>query len=144
MAAPPRTQARIGLTSTFHIGNDADPIVYTKVGEVTNIKPPGYTRQQTDATHLESPDGFMEYINGLKDSSEASIGINWVPSATDVLLAAFDAEAGNFKIVTPNAIEIVFGGVITGYEPGEITPEGKLTATLTIKPSGRAAMVAAP
>lgn len=140
MAATP-TLAKRGKNSTFGI-EGVTPGTYTKVAEVTRIKPPGWTRDSVDATHLESPDDVKEFIAGLKEMSEASFDINWVPSASDVLLTAFSDESGNYEITAPNGVRIQFSGFITAYEPGDLTPDGKMTAAITIKPAGMATLVA--
>jgi hypothetical protein len=136
------TAADIGYNASFAIGDDEDPIQYTLVAEVTNISPPGRTRGTIDATHLKSPDEYMEFIAGMAESGEASITLNFVPNATDVLVTAFEAKTGNFQILFPSGVKLNFAGIVTGYEFGELSTD-KMTATFTVKATGKAEMEAA-
>lgn len=136
------TNATIGWNAKFGIeGSTAG--TYVDLAEVISITPPGMTRNTVDATHLQSPDGWMEYIAGLKDTGEASITLNFVPSATDALYAAFEDESGAYQITFPNGVMFRFSGFFTGYTPSDITPEGKLEVTATIKPTGKPTLHAA-
>lgn len=131
----PATAAQIGLGSRFGIRGEGD--TYSAVAEVTRITLPGWTRNSVDATHLESPDGWAEFIPGLKTASDCTFEMNWVPAAEDPMLAAFNAGTGNFQCIFPNgATAIRFAGMVTSFTPGEVSPEGKLSASVTIKPTG--------
>lgn len=128
------TNAAIGYAITFGIWNGAS---YTNVVEVVDAMPPQYSRDAIEATHHGSPSGYKEYIPGLKDAGEVSLTLNYVPSASDAYLAAFEASsAGQFRITMPNAVTCTFNGVITGYSPA--TPrDDKMTTEIKIKVSGK-------
>ncbi len=133
------TAAAIGFSSTFSVMTGGS---YVAVGEVTSVTPPGLTRETIDATHLSSDDGYKEFIAGLAESGDASITLNLVPSATDVLITAFNAGVGDFQIEFPSGVSMTFDGIVTAYEFGELTTD-KMTATFTVKATGKPAMVAA-
>ena len=135
------TTADIGYNSSFGIGDGADPEVFTLVAEVTSISPPGRTRSTIDATHLKSPNEYMEYIAAMAETGEASIGINFVPTHTDVLVTAFEAKAGNYQILFPNGVKLTFAAIVTAYEFGELSTD-KMTATFTVKGTGKATLEA--
>lgn len=138
----PVTNAQIGLGARFGIKSGAN---YTAVAEVTRITPAGWSRNTVDATHLESPDAWAEFIAGLKTASDCTFDVNWVPAATDPLLAAFEAGKGDFQLLFPSGtVALQFSGIVTEFKPGEISPEGKLSASVTIKPSGKPLIVAVP
>lgn len=128
------TNAAIGYSTTFGIKNGGG--TFDNVAEVTKVKPPGYSRDAIDATHMESPDKFREYIAGLMDAGEVSIDINYVPSASDVIIAAMLAGKGDFKITLPNAVSMTFSAVVTGFEP-DAPLDDKMVATATFKVSGK-------
>jgi len=140
----PVTNAQIGLGAKFGIKASSGS-TYNAVAEVTRITPPGWTRNTVDATHLESPDAWAEFIAGLKTGSDCTFDVNWVPTVSDPLLAAFEAGAGNFELIFPSGtVALQFAGIVTAFAVGEISPEGKLTASVTIKPSGKPVLVAYP
>jgi predicted secreted protein len=129
--------ADIGYDSEFGI-EGSSPGVYVKVADVTAIAPPGMTRDSVEVTDLESPDMYKEYIPGLKDGGEATITLNFRPSATDVMVAAFENdEVDKYQITFPNGVMLRFSGFFTGYTPPELTPGGNMIASGTIKCTGK-------
>lgn len=132
------TEAEIGHGTLFKIGNGAGTEVFTTVAEVTNITPPGMSRDAHDATHSESPEKWREFIMGLKDGGEVELAVNFVPgSATTLLLMQeIDAAVGNKQIVFPNGEIFSFAAGMTGFSP-EAPVEGKMEASVTYKVSGK-------
>ncbi len=124
----------IGYGITFGIWNGSS---YTSVAEVHEATPPQLSRDAIEATHHGSPNGYREYIPGLKDGGESTIGINYIPSAADPLIAAFNASTpGQFRITMPNGATCTFTAVVTAFAP-ETPREGKMVATMTFKVSGQ-------
>ena len=105
---------------------------------MTAITAPGYSRDAEEVTTLESDNQYKEWIAGMKEHSDVTLSLNWVPNASDVMVTAFEADTGNYKITAPNAVTFTFGGFVTSYEFGEMTPGGKMTATATFKIDGKA------
>ncbi|MDS9467348.1 phage tail tube protein [Paracoccus sp. MBLB3053] len=139
----PVTNAQIGLNA--RIGIKGSGSTYAAVAEVSRITPAGWSRNTVDATHLASPDGFAEFIAGLKTATDCTFDVNWIPVVSDPLLAAFEAGKGDFELIFPSgSVAMQFTGIVTAFAPGEISPEGKLTASVTIKPSGKPVLVAYP
>lgn len=133
------TNAKIGYGSVFAIWDGA---AYDDVAEVTAITWPGYSRDAIDATHMASPDTFREYIPGLMDAGEATIEMNFVPSASDVIVAAMvAATAGRFRITHPGGVTLVFSAIVTAYQPG-IPLDDKMTASATFKVTGKPTLAA--
>ena len=138
----PATKADIGYSSTFGI-ESATPDTYDVVAEVVSITPPSMQRGTEDSTHLNSPDGYKEFIPGLMEGGDASIGLNFEPAVTVTLVAAFDAGSGKYKITFPDGATLIFSGIVTGFEIGELT-SGKMSATLTVKSTGKPVFAVAP
>lgn len=136
------TAADIGYDSSFGVeGSTAG--TYVDIAEVVSITPPGVTREAVEATHLKSPDAYKEFIAGLKEAGEASITLNFVPAASDAVFTAFDADSGKYQITFPNGVMLRFDGFFTAYNPPELTSEGKMEATATIKATGKPTLHAA-
>jgi hypothetical protein len=127
----PATAADIGYGALFGI-EGATPGTYVSVAEVVSITPPGMTRDKEEATHLLSDDQYKEYVAGLFDTGDASITLNFIPSATDAVFAAFHAESGRYQITFPGGVMMRFTGFFTAYTPPELTPGGKMQSTATI------------
>lgn len=128
------SSAVLGYNVDFAIYNGS---TYTQVAEVTNITWPGYVRDAVEVTFMDSDNQFREYIGGLMDAGEVTIEMNWVPSASDVIIAALTASTtGQFKITYNNAVNIVFKAIVTAYQPQSPLGE-KLTASATFKVSGK-------
>lgn len=129
------SNADIGYGARFGIG--ATP---TYVAEVASVTPPGMTRDTVDVTHLESDAMFKEYVGALKDTGEASITVNYIPTvaASDALLTAFNTDAAQlFTIMFPGGtVKLTFMGIVTGYEIGDLVGDDKMSATFTVKATG--------
>jgi len=133
------TAAQTGYGATLGIGNGATPPVYTVVAEVTALKGLKQSRDQIEATHLLSPGGYKEFIGGMKDFAALTAAINYVPggAAETALLAAFGTQANKpYQITFPGGGTWSFSGVMTEYAPGDLDPNKKMEASVTIKPSG--------
>lgn len=112
------------------------------LGGLTDAPPPSFTRESIDATAHDSPDGYREFIGGLKDPGELSCTLNWTPgNAThDVLIAMMDEDdpryfEAKFTQVTPNIV-CSYNAVLTSFEPTGAV-EGQLTASLTLRVTGK-------
>jgi predicted secreted protein len=133
------TEAVIGYGTLFQIFEDP---VWTTLGEVTSITLPSLQRDAVEATHMQSPDAWREFIPGLKNAGEVKIEMNFVPaSATDEKIRATFATntVPQFRIAlnTPASPTeaVIFSGIVTNYEvTGPLAD--KMAATLTVKVSG--------
>lgn len=127
--------AQIGYGLTFGIYNGS---TYTNVGEVTGCKPPSFSRDAVETTHMLTTDKYRTYIPGLLDAGEATISINYDASSSDVVIAAMEAATlGQFKITFGDTNAVVFSAVVTSYDISEVTPDAKQTASATFKVSGK-------
>jgi hypothetical protein len=140
------TKATTGKAVTFGIGNGVTPTeVFTALAEVTSINGIGVELGTTDATHLGSGD-YDEFIATIMKNKTITIGINFVPGSGDetALLAAFASQAfKNYQVVYPSGAKYTNKMLMTGFDQGEVTREGKLTATATFMPRGAPTRLAA-
>jgi predicted secreted protein len=139
------TKARIGLGIHLSRGDGAVPEVFTPIAELIDLTTPSMVRDQVEATHTDSPDGFREYIPGLKDGGEFSATVNFIPSDptqgnnTGGALNDFinETTARNWRITFPGtpAVTWTFKATITGYE---VTAplDDRMTLQLTFKVAG--------
>lgn len=132
------TEADIGHGTTLEYAHPDTPEAFTAMGEITNVTPPPMTRDVIDATHMQSPDRWREYIAGLRDGGEMSIDLNFVPgSTTDVFLV--NSQIENFprpyRITYPDGSVETFDAFNVGYERG-VPVDDKMTGTATFKVTG--------
>ena len=135
------TDVKIGYGVAFARGDGASPEVFTALAEITNITPPQLSRDTVDATHQGSPDGYREFIGGLRDSGEVSLEMNWIAGSTTdtTLLTDFDSDDPvNYRITFNDAdtTTATFAGFVTGYTPNS-PMEDKQSASVTIKVTGK-------
>jgi len=134
------TEAAIGHGTRLEIANmpAADPIVYTFLAEITNIQPPGVQRELHDVTHMDSPDRWREFITGLKEGSEMSVTMNFVPGgASDERLREMydEADPAPMRITFPNGSQMGFSAFIQDYQP-DVEVGAPMTAEATFKMTG--------
>lgn len=138
------TSAKLGYGSLFKVHDDNSPGQYVTVSEVTSIEGPSITKDPVEVTHMESPDGYREFITGLKDGGEVSLEMNFVPGSAGMtlLLAEFErSQASQCKIVlsTTPAYAWTFDAIMTSM--GHATPlDDKMTTTVTFKITGKSTL----
>lgn len=111
---------------------------YEPVGSMTNLSGPSISREEIDVTAHDSPDGWREFIFGLKDGGEVSADVNYDPVMHDPLLDDFESpDPRSYQVVFPDpaATTWTFDAGLTGFEP-EAPHDDKLAASLTWKVSG--------
>ncbi|MFF2774860.1 phage tail tube protein [Streptomyces sp. NPDC058052] len=122
----------------FARGDGAGPEVFTALAAVNNVGGPSLTRETIDTTAHDSPNGWREFIGGLKDGGEVTIDINYMPVAHDALIADFnDKDPRNYRLIFPDADQTTWGfpAIMTGFQPAAPTDD-KLSASLTFKVAG--------
>lgn len=129
----PATTADIGYNSKFGIHNGS---VFVDVAEVMALTPPGYSRDAVEATTMQSPDKFREFIAGMMDAGESQIEINYLASVADVIEAAMVAGRGYFQVTHPSGVMMRFYAIVTNYSPS-IPMDDRMTASATFKVTGK-------
>lgn len=116
------------------------------VGELLSLKGAGVEVGKLDVTHMGSPDGFKEKQAGLADRTDLVAELQFVPDDPMQETLQDDAETVPqpkrfWKIVWPPLDNpsgtYTFEGFVSKFEPGAPSPEGKLTATLTLVITGK-------
>ncbi|MBP1849694.1 phage tail tube protein [Rhizobium halophytocola] len=136
----PDTEARIGYGITFEMADIETPTVFVYLAEVFDVTPPSDSTDTPDATHMQSPNKTMEFIDGLTDPGEASFSMNYVPnSPSDKALRAAKGRRKWCRTTFPNGVQLLFRGTRSGYEISAPTDD-KMTADVTFKVSGEPVM----
>lgn len=128
------------------IQRSTDGVTYTTIAEVQSFDGPSATLDMIEATHMESPDYYREYIPGLKDGGDLSLSLNYLPSNTtqNVLQEDLDNRTKQYwKVVWTDAVssEATFRGYVTNFgQSGSM--DGKLDASITIRITGKVTFTA--
>lgn len=142
------TEAAIGYGTLLAFSDGASPPSFTVLAEVTDISGPGMSRELPDATHMESPGGWREFLGGLKDAGEITVECNHLPhnstqDATTGVLSLFASGARvAWRITFPVSPEIVWemDAVVSAFEPS-FPVEDKMMLSVTLKVSGQPAFL---
>jgi predicted secreted protein len=135
------TNASIGFGTIFQMLDRAvSPDTYVDIAEVTSITMPNLSRDAVDATHMQSPDGWREFIPGLKDAGEVTVELNFVfGNASEALILAQFAtktlSACKILFIESPETGVSFSAIVTGFER-TVPLDDKMTATMTLKVSG--------
>lgn len=132
--------ATIGYGSRFGITDGAGG--YTNVAEVIGFNLPVRTRTAVDATHMQSPDGYMEFIAGMKNGGTFSINIAYTPAVSDVIVAAFEAGLQGYQFTHPNGVRLQINAIMTSDAP-EAPLDDRMTRSCEFQVSGKPVILAA-
>lgn len=141
------SEAILGIKTQMQIEDSGNLGSFLTIAEVLSITALSLSTESVDVTNMDSPDNFMEFIPGLRDSGEVSFDINYIfgnathGSSIGILQDFEDVETTvrNWKIVFPDVGTTTwsFAGFVTGFtltDPVDTT----VTASITIKVTGKA------
>ncbi len=139
---------RDGFGTQLKRGDGATPTeAFTTIANVTSISGPERTRETIDVTSHDSPDGWMEFVGGLKDGGEISVDINYDPSLdTHDLDDDFDdVEPRNYQIVilpgTEDEHTWSLRAILTNLGD-EFPYDDKMARSMTLKVTGKPTLAA--
>lgn len=145
------TEARIAYGTLLQFGDNSSPPQFTTLAEVNDITGPGMSRELPDATHMESPGGWREFIGGLKDAGEITVECNHLPenttqdANTGVLALFASGERRTWRIVFPlgsPGVTWEMSAVVSAFEPN-FPIDDKMGLSVTLKVSGQPAFLGA-
>jgi hypothetical protein len=134
------TNATIGHGTLWKRGNGASPTeIFTTVAEVTALSGPGMTRDIIDATHMESPERYREYIGGMRDGGEITVTLNLVAKGTAFANALTDFGANapvNYEMTWTDGSKFAVSAFLSSRSQ-EIALDDKQSLELTYKVTGK-------
>lgn len=135
--------ASIGWGGEVWLSTDATNANLDELVQVVSFSLPSDASERVETTHLKSPNRRREYTAGLLDGGEVEVTLNFRPgSDTDQLIEDAVADDGeravrfNVPHLGTPAWSYTTTGIVTGYDRGEITADGKMEATMTIAITG--------
>lgn len=117
-------------------GQETDDL---KIANLTSIGEIGVESEEIDATDLDSPDNYKEFIAGSKDAGEVSLAGNIKDEANvEKMLALAESQSIEEWVVTyPSGAKWTFKGFVKSFKDGEKTPDGLATFSAAIRVSGK-------
>src|SRR5687767_552480 len=100
------TLGQIGYGTLLKLGNDASPQVFTTIAEVVSINGFGFTASEVNATHMESPGAYEEFVGGLKTGDTMTVVLNMIRANSIQTKVVWDAGLRrDFELNFPNATD---------------------------------------
>lgn len=133
------SNARIGYGVIFKKGDGGSPETFTDYGlEVVSVNGIGFTRDAVDATHMQSSGAWREFIFGLKQQKPISLEFNWIGSTTGTIQTQLESATplNNWQFLFPDASSLTTAAGLTDFSLGDMTPEGKMSASVIFTASG--------
>ena len=127
----------MGTTLTKKKANDEQEDL--RIANLTSIGEIGVESEEIDATDLDSPDNYKEFIAGSKDAGEVSLAGNIKEeSNVEKMLALAESQSmEEWEVTYPSGATWVFSGFVKSFKDGEKTPDGLATFSATIRISGK-------
>lgn len=91
------------------VERSTDDTTYTEIPECKGVAIPVVTTEYQEVTSLDSPNGFREYIKGLKDAGEITVP------------AGYTADGYEQQIADQNAAAAIYYKVTLKLQPGQST-----------------------
>jgi hypothetical protein len=104
---------------------------------MTSVNGIGFSRDAIDATHMQSANGYREMIFGLKQAKPMTFEFNLVPSGVGALQTITEGSASNWQVLFPDNSSLTFACRHDRLRRRAMTPEGKLSASFVLTPSGK-------
>jgi predicted secreted protein len=126
------SQAIFAKGSQLKVGDGVTPTEgFTLIPEIRNISGPTMSAEQIDVTSHDTPGGFRDKIQGLKDWGVLNCEMLWVPSDPKHLQLFDDYVAGtvrNYQLTVPDAVATTLNfAAFIGNNPTQIPFDGALT-----------------
>lgn len=129
-----------GSAVRVHDGVTPKPGGWFELGKVNNISPPNEQTDQVERTHMKSPNRTKQFVSGLKDPGDMTIGLNYVPgNGTELYIIAWRKTGENREVEVGLAESLeadTFEAFPLGFAPGSLEPSGLMTADLNLKVAG--------
>ena len=110
-----------------------------KIANLTSIGEIGVESEEIDATDLDSPNNYKEFIAGSKDAGEVALAGNIKDeSNVEKMLALAESQSmEEWTVEYPSGAKWTFHGFVKSFKDGEKTPDGLATFSATIRISGK-------
>lgn len=132
-------QATRTMGTTLTKGKSGDELEDLKIANLTSIGEIGVESEEIDATDLDSPDNYKEFIAGSKDAGEVAIAGNIKDeSNVEKMLALAESQSiEKWTVTYSSGAKWVFNAFVKSFKDGEKTTDGLATFTASLRISGK-------
>ena len=117
-------------------GSEAEDTV---IANLTSIGEIGVESEEIDATDLDSPENYKEFIPGSKDAGEVALAGN-IKDETNVekMLALAESQSiESWEVAYPSGAKWTFSAFVKSFKDGEKTPDGLASFSASLRISGK-------
>lgn len=116
-----------------------DEMADLTVANLTSIGEIGVESEEIDATDLDSPNNYKEFIAGSKDAGEVSLAGNIKNEANvEKMLALAESQSiEDWEVAYPSGAKWSFKAFVKSFKDGEKTTDGLATFSATLRISGK-------
>lgn len=132
-------QATRTMGTTLTKKQSGDETEDLRIANLTSIGEIGVESEEIDATDLDSPNNYKEFIAGSKDAGEVSLAGNIKDEANvEKMLALAESQSvEEWTVAYPSGAKWVFNAFVKSFKDGEKTTDGLATFTATLRISGK-------
>lgn len=128
-----------GLRTKFYREKDNDPGTFEEIAQIATIQPPQPEREVAEVDELNPPGDVRKKLAGLIDAGEVVVTLNFDHTNAGHLALEQDfrdGDAHKYQIKLPTGWGWEFTGIVTGYQPQEISSGDVVQAQATITLTG--------
>lgn len=132
-------QATRTMGTTLKKLKSGDETADLTVANLTSIGEIGVESEEIDATDLDSPNNYKEFIAGSKDAGEVSLAGNIKNEANvEKMLALAESQSiEDWEVAYPSGAKWSFKAFVKSFKDGEKTTDGLATFSATLRISGK-------
>lgn len=132
-------QATRTMGTTLKKTKSGDEQADLLIANLTSIGEIGVESEEIDATDLDSPNNYKEFIAGSKDAGEVSLAGNIKDeSNVEKMLALAESQSVEEWVVTyPSGATWTFNAFVKSFKDGEKTTDGLASFTASLRISGK-------
>ena len=126
-----------GLRTKFYRSEDG--MIFTEIAQIASIQPPQPEREVAEVDELDPPGDVRKKLPGIIDAGEVVVTLNFDPENQGHLALEQDFRDGaphQYRIKLPTNWGWTFTGIVTAYQPQEITSGDVVQAQVTITLTG--------
>jgi len=126
-----------GLRTKFYRSQDGT--TWEEIAQIASIQPPQPEREVAEVDELDPPGDVRKKLAGLIDAGEVVVTLNFDGSNTGHIALEQDFRDGtakHYRIKLATGFGWTFQGIVTAYQPQEITSGDVVQAQVTITLTG--------